>query len=268
MMYSKEFNDLIAHVDNGYIGHGNPNAKILFVGQEPAWNRNTQAEHYDEEIGNNCSDWKKIVTENIGYDSIDLTKSEYTSPLNPWPLQQFQVRSGDKEKGTLKGEKGTARTWYVYQKIINSIYGKSLGRNEVLTLHRLSFHTDMSDEAYKKHKEAGDLSKASVVKRMEILSHPFFRQFPVVIAAVGHFPRDSYGDSYFKDVFNVDFVGNQAFEDLPWINVNIREDENPQIVIHCQQVTAHRIGQRYFDRIVEIVKEFIEKHDINIFIND
>lgn len=61
MMYSKEFNDLIALVDNGYIGHGNPNAKILFVGQEPAWNRNTQAEHYDEEIGNNCSDWKKII---------------------------------------------------------------------------------------------------------------------------------------------------------------------------------------------------------------
>ncbi len=39
MKYSDEFKALVNYMLDGYIGHGNPNAKILFLGQEPAIDR-------------------------------------------------------------------------------------------------------------------------------------------------------------------------------------------------------------------------------------
>lgn len=270
MNYSKEFQTLLDCHPNGYIGHGNPNAKILFIGQEPAIDCKKNREQYVLEIADNAEQWRNIVANGIGYESIDSSKIEFGLPLHPWANQKFQVRSGSDEAGNLKGEKGTAKTWYNYQKLINRIlelYSKeknAMTKDDHLDFHRMSFHTDMSDAAYKNHSESVE-GKQSVTERVSLLSADFFRNFPIVIAAVGHFPRNTYGDEYFDDIFGVKFNGNKGTEQDAWINVNIRHDkDNPTLLIHTPQFSYRRITNQYIDQIANIVLDFIREHKINL----
>ena len=285
MNYSEEFKTLLNTVSDGYIGHGNPNAKILFLGQEPAWNREDEKQNksYEREIKGNRKEWSEIVTRGDGYDVIDRyvdnfdpkkEQPDFYSPLHPWPLQKFQVRTEKREERinghdekirelVVRGNDGTARSWYKYQTLIYLIFEEQLCKEEGLTLHFKSFHTDMSDAAYRQHDATNIDSKQSVSDRMDLLKHPFFQNFPVVIASVGNFPRDVYGDKYFGDVFHVDYIGNQAGDNLPWINVSVREGDNPQILIHCRQASAP-LPNAYFERIAEIVCDFAKKHNINL----
>ncbi|MDE7025953.1 MAG: hypothetical protein K2O88_08760, partial [Paramuribaculum sp.] len=218
---------------------------------------------YALEIATNAQQWLEITANSIGYESVNPEKIEFGLPINPWPHQKYQVRFGSEDQGNLRGNDGTARTWHKYQTLINLIFGESLSRNERLTFHRKSFHTDMSDEAAKKHTETNSSSAVSVEKRIKLLSYPFFRSFPIVIAAVGHFPHDSYGDEYFKTVFGVDFIGNQSVDGMPWINVNERTGNQPQLVIHCPQFAAP-LSNDYLEQISKIVRDFAQKHGINL----
>lgn len=83
MEYSKSFKEVLnaQHLD-GYIGHGNPNAKILILGQEPA--QDFGSENYMREIADNHTQWLDMVGRNVGYESIDFDKIQFGSPLWPW----------------------------------------------------------------------------------------------------------------------------------------------------------------------------------------
>lgn len=268
MRYSKEFKALLDFVPDGYIGHGNPNAKILFIGQEPAIDRSGNTEQYEHEIARNAKQWRDIVNNGIGYDSIDHSKIEFGSPLHPWANQLFQVRS-EMQNGDIKGEKGTSKTWYNYQKLINKIFElyledrKVMTGNDFLDFHHLSFHTDMSDAALKSHCESPDGSR-SVKDRVGIISSDFFRNFPIVIAAVGHFPRNTYGDDYFGDILGVEFLGNEETERYAWLNISVRNNEyNPMLLIHTPQF-SDAISDRYLDQIAKRVVDFAREHNINL----
>lgn len=240
--YSKSFKELLnaQHLD-GYIGHGNPNAKILILGQEPA--QAFGSENYMREIADNQTQWLDMVGRNVGYESVDFDKIQFGSPLWPWANQRFAVRtvvskSNDGDKGPkIRGAHGTAKTWYNYQKLIYGILKRELIKDGQLDFHKYSFHTDMSARAAKKHNKIDKReAKDSVKERADkLFSTDFFRHFPIVVAPVGHFPRDIYGDNYFNKAFEVKKC--RQIQSKDWINVNIREDgDYPQILIHCKQI--------------------------------
>ena len=82
MEYSKEFKNLLnVDLPDGYIGHGNPNAKILILGQEPALHKDS--EQYSLEIANNKHQWQILVENGSGYESINPAVISFGSPL--WP---------------------------------------------------------------------------------------------------------------------------------------------------------------------------------------
>lgn len=269
MEYSKEFKNLLnVDLPDGYIGHGNPNAKILILGQEPALHKDS--EQYSLEIANNKHQWQILVENRSGYESINPAVISFGSPLWPWANQTFMVRSEMKnEKGEIiktKGAAGTAKTWYNYQKLIDRILNKETIHGGILDFHKLSFHTDMSAEASKRHNKV-ELSNAkeSVKNRAEkLFSLPFFRNFPIVIAPVGHFPRDIYGDTYFYDSFDINYCPNYCSNDIKdWININLREgEEQPQILIHCKQIAY--VSDSYLDKIAEIASTFVKEHGIQL----
>lgn len=268
MNYSKEFKELLESTKQGYIGHGNPNAKILFLGQEPAIDPNIQVDRWADEIINNSSQWKKLVADSIGYDSIDHNKIEFGLPLHPWANQKFQVRSVMQD-GSVRAHEGSARTWYNYQKLINRIFElytssrKKLRPDDYLDFHRLSFHTDMCDQPLLNHKVT-TIATNAVTKRFHFLSSDFFRNFPIVIAAVGHFPRDTYGDAYFGDIFGVEYLGNEEKEPNAWMNVSIRNSgDKPMLLIHTPQF-GDAISDRYIDQIAQRVVNFARERKINL----
>lgn len=280
MKYSKEFNALIGSTTENYIGHGNPNAKILFLGQEGASNPEASLEEdgrndYLRSIKGNREDWSRNIHEGIGYDNLPecCTPSTLKSynPLYPYKGQKFQVRSGSDEAGNLKGAKGTARTWYNYQKLINRIFEllsaerKPMTKDDDIDFHLLSFHSDMSAVASMKHKPKNEDGAESVIKRVSLLSSDFFRNFPIVIAAVGHFPRETYGNSYFGDIFGVEFLGNEETERDKWMNVSVRNDDaHTMLLIHTPQFSYSELTDNYFDQIASRVVEFAREHNINL----
>ena len=252
----------------GYIGHGNPTAKILFIGQDPAIDPETDVEEYQQEIVGNAEHWRNIISNHIGYELIDHSKIQFGSPLHPWANQKFQVRN-ETQKGIVRGENGTSRTWYNYQKVINKIMElysenrKTMTKDDYLDFHRMSFHTDMSDATSKKHSNTLE-GRKSVIDRVSLLSTGFFRNFPIVIAAVGHFPRDTYGDSYFGDLFNVDFLGNESSEQSEWMNISIRNSpNNPMLLIHTPQFSA-AISDQYLDKMARHVVDFAHMNRIDL----
>lgn len=265
MKYSKVFIDILDYMPDKYIGYGNPNAKILFIGQEPAIDRISDVGQYEREIVRNWEQWHTIVSNNRGYESV--ANSDY-SPMHPYANQKYQVRS-KKQNGSFKGREGTSTTWYNYQKLINKIFeAYSIGRKPMtkddhLDFHRLSFHTDMSAAAFKYHSKTHE-GKNSVKERVPLFCSGFFYNFPIVIAAVGHFPHDTYGDSYFGDIFRVSFIGNEGIDQSEWMNISIRDNEtNPMLLIHTPQFSG-ALSDRYIDHMARRVVDFASEHGINL----
>ncbi|MDE6383492.1 MAG: hypothetical protein K2K79_03965 [Paramuribaculum sp.] len=280
MEYSKEFTSLIDSTSENYIGHGNPNAKILFLGQEGASDPDAPTEvdgrnDYKRSIEGNRKDWTLNIQNNTGYDDLAECSTPDTlfnyNPLFPYMGQKFQVRSENNHR--LKGAEGTARTWYNYQKLINRIFENissdraPLTKNDKLDFHRLSFHTDMSSVASKKHNERKESGRQSVVQRVSFLSSNYFQKFPVVIAAVGHFPRESYkidseNKSYFEKVFDVRIQNTINIGRL-WININKCETGAKRLLIHCPQFSAS-ISDDFISQVANIVTDFAKEQKINL----
>ena len=85
-----------------------------------------------------------------------------------------------------------------------------------------------------------------------------------MIAAVGHFPRDTYGNTFFGDVFDVEFIGNEDTGTCMWMDVSLRDNENnPMFLIHTPQFGGV-ITDQYFDNVAERVVDLAKGRHINL----
>ena len=115
-----------------------------------------------------------------------------------------------------------------------------------------------------KNKEA---AYKSVLNRVVLLSTDFFRKFPIVIAAVGHFPRDVYktlsiAKPYFEDVFGVE-LSDTINEGKLWVNFNYKLNDNPKMLVHCPQFSAS-ISNAFIELIANRVVDFANENHINL----
>ena len=279
MKYSKEFKSLLDLTTETYIGHGNPNAKVLILGQEPAADKNEiraldNRNDYERSILENKKHWGNNVVQGIGFENLEKcctleTMCNY-NPLFPYNGQKFIYRrkSGKKDENGIDiyaGQEGTAPTWCNYQKLINKIALKCnlpewiAQKREKLTFHSVTFSTDMSREA-STSRIVNPEGVASVIARAtSMFNTAFFKTFPVIIAAVGRFPDKTYGHDYFANIFNVKLISKRNLGKL-WIDVY----ENDEcLLIHCPQFSA-RIADSFIEEIASIVSGFVKERSINI----
>ena len=178
MNVPESFVDLIYSADNhqNYIGMGNPNAKILIIGREPAHDLQTEErkENHRQDIELNRENWKNLIE---GKPLIGRC-----NPRRPFPNQRCfkQDKSGQ----------GTAMTWVNYQKLVDLILLREYDTPysiRPVDFHDFCFHTDISAaSAMNRQKVDKNSKKASVEERSrELFSHTFFRQFPLVILNLG-----------------------------------------------------------------------------------
>lgn len=183
MNVPKEFTDLIYSTENhqNYIGMGNPNARILIIGREPAHDLNTESGkenfHQDEEL--NRVNWRNLIE--------GKPVEGRCNPRRPFPNQK--CLSARISKGGIYND-GTAATWVWYQKLVDLILGRVYDRPyslRPLDFHDFCFHTDISSAAFKNLVATDRAAKDASVKERsrELFSQPFFRKFPIVILAIG-----------------------------------------------------------------------------------
>lgn len=231
MNIPQTFVDLIYSADNhqNYIGMGNPNAKILIIGREPAHDLESEkgrnAHHQDIEL--NRENWKNLIEGN--------PCEGRCNPRRPFPNQRCFKQN---EFG-----QGTAMTWVNYQKLIDLILLREYDMPysiRPVDFHDYCFHTDISSaSAPNKHEVDRETKKSSVRDRScELFSHPFFLQFPLVILNIGKdvAPKGYVPLEWCREVMKFPDVKQIQEKPMLWLN---KDAENHRILLHTTNISVN-----------------------------
>lgn len=243
----KEFIDLVYSTDNqqSYIGMGNPNARILIIGREPAHDLNTivgrDGFHQDQEL--NRTNWRNLLE--------NKTLEGRCNPRRPFPNQRC-LRAQINKDGTHND--GTASTWIWYQKLVDLILGREYDRGyflRPLDFHDFCFHTDISAAAAKNLATTNrEAKKTSVEERSrELFTHSFFKLFPIVVLGIGTDVGQYVPLEWCEKVLGfpasqvVKEFDSEAKEPMIWAN----HDNGRRILVH-----THSLSQSSWDYINKI----------------
>jgi hypothetical protein len=225
-----------------YFGEGNPNAKILFVGQEIGFGHEEKEDkkpnideiikRAEEQINGNLCNWQK----HCHFGLEQCLKN----------MEQFF-----KQK--------TNPTWKSYQKIVNGILGGDITEKRFDFLNDC-FITEFSqlslpNSSYLKNdKEFAEIKKQSIKQRKELFKQDFFQNFPIVIMACGHYSKDF--DFNMEEIFGVKWVGKT--EELSRGNYYNVNKENDKILIHTRQVSTG-VSDLLLSEIAKEIRNFKSK---------
>ena len=181
-LYPSEFQDLLQrdYGSESYIGQGNPASKILIIGKECAGIEQSY------EYVNNAKIWKTVSPENIENWFDAKWNWEKYHPRQPFK-GQLMLRD-NKISIIEKNNRGTSVTWMAYQIFVNLLLREDLQvqPRQQLNFYEHCFLTELSSNCMPTSKK-NETTKESIKQRLSangILSHPFFKQFPIVILDV------------------------------------------------------------------------------------
>jgi hypothetical protein len=183
-----EIKDLHSLCNPYYIGYGNPNSEILFLGKEKAFNINNNPDLFLHESINNNKQWEYLLENR---DANDLK----FSPL--YPQQYFENKIPD-----YKIKKN--HTWGMYCELVNAITAKSEIATSSEILENNFFHHCFTTEVNHIPSKYSSHIKSSAL-RHELLQHAFYKSFKyVIIGAIG-----SIDLTQIKNIFDTDTISEK-----------------------------------------------------------
>lgn len=254
-MENNLFKDLIKKVDKyenvEFIGYGNPNAKILIIGKECAIDpKHDKNNIYELSIKNNKKQWLKIINETNNFDTGDIPSwfsacpmEEKFSPLFPFKGEKFTINRKDKTEGT-------STTWYNYQKLIDEI-NKAIQKDNSQTpsdrkkdseidFLKDCFITEFNDVCSLYSRRSSEVIQSIKNRTENLLNDPFFKSFPIIIVACGHYIRQYKHIIDLQKLFEVEWDGQTVFVDKKWYNIH---KGNGKILIHTNQLSINISNQ-------------------------
>lgn len=270
MEYKKEFKDyldLAEKCGQTYVGHGNPNAPVLIIANEPGVVDETfiindlekNREMWETNRSGKCS-FSQVEEM---FDGDNLVWPRF-NPLWPYKGQRFvQIKVKNDSNGNTtivnRNKRPTSRSWIQNQKIVDQIYRKTKKeKGASLDFFERAFITDFS-AIYGLH--SNDISQearlASIKMRLPLFGSPFINQFPITIVASGHYIRDIALLSDLTKVFP-GFSPNriERITGKPgWMNVHI-SDDGKRILVHTKHF-ASAISDPYLTAIALKCREFL-----------
>ncbi|MBX9886555.1 MAG: hypothetical protein K2Y30_01310 [Flavobacteriaceae bacterium] len=177
-----EVKDLNILCNPYYIGYGNPNSEILFLGKEKAFSITNNPDLFFHESINNNKQWEYLI------ENRDLNDLKF-SPLYP---QQYFERIIPHYK--IKKN----HTWGVYCELVNAITTKSDITTSSEILENNFFHHCFTTEVNHIPSKYSSHIKSSAL-RHELLQDAFFKSFKyVIIGAIG-----SIDPTQIKSIFDI-----------------------------------------------------------------
>ncbi|MCT4697539.1 hypothetical protein [Tenacibaculum haliotis] len=240
MEYTEKFKEFVNNgiTEKYFVGTGNPNSKILFVGKESAITKDdTNGRNLYKQ---NAKQWKN---------HIDNGTCEVLSyPVN----EDHQFR---KERSWGKN------TWSKYQKLKDIIY-KSETRNHIDFLEKV-FTTEINDAPEKTTSQA---DKSRLNERKKLFKESLFIQdFPVIVLACSDYIKNSDENREIDNVFEVTFdnhhLNKYSFSKGNWFFTHHNEDKS-KLVIHTRQLSSD-VNNKMLKEMGEIIREHLEK--LNLF---
>lgn len=240
MFTSQLFQELLENIpDNQYIGLGNPNAKILFIGKEAGIDSSIENEH------GNPKSWKE-------------KKKDYSEKYIP-------------EKGS--NIRNLNHTWQKYQKLYEGILQKlNIDFNKKdkyqITFLENVFTTELSNLNALTTNEAKKREgfRENLKQRKDIFfKTEFIKNFPIKVI----FASDKkYIETYRGEVcelFGVKFdrVFDEKSKFKMWIHSETENDKSPKLLIHTRQLT-NGAPLKLIDDISDVIAEFIKRNSMDI----
>ena len=183
-----EIKDLHLLCNPYYIGYGNPNSEILFLGKEKAFNINNNPDLFLHESINNNKQWEYLI-KNPHVNDLKF------SPL--YPQLYFENKNPD-----YKIKKN--HTWGMYCELIKAITAKSDITTSSKILENNFFHHCFTTEVNHIPSKYSSHIKSSAL-RHELLQHAFYKSFKyVIIGAIG-----SIDPTQIKNIFDIDTEGKE-----------------------------------------------------------
>ncbi|WP_296618486.1 hypothetical protein [Marivirga sp.] len=219
----KEIKDFNKVANPYYIGFGNPEADLLIVGQEKAFNAFNNPELMLYESINNTFQWSKLA-QNPDTDEILF------DPRNPRKYH-------DKK---LKGN----HTWSKYSILADAFYGinschenikKDWDKNLGETLFDKAFITELNVTP-----AANNSGIYLTDERKKLLQNPFFKKFKAVVFAIGN-PDDGekaqriVSEIFEGTIFELDTIGKYGKDKERRIAFSSKEN---QVYAICNQLSG------------------------------
>ena len=215
-MYSKEFIKYVKNgVDNYYVGSGNPNANILFIGKESAISeKNLEGKRW---YANNAKDWENHI-EHGTYEILN------------YPIPKDHIFRKEKSWGK--------NTWSKYQKLSNCIFNKEEKPYHIDFLENV-FTTEINDSP---NKHTNTANKSYLNERKLLFKEAdFIQNFPVVVLACSDYVKNNEDIREIEDIFGVKFkeeYENKVYTKTNWFYSHYNE-EKTKLVIHTRQLSAN-----------------------------
>ncbi|MCG8858543.1 hypothetical protein [Tenacibaculum finnmarkense] len=237
MTYKKDFKELIeiGLKNNQYIGLGNPNAKILFVGKEAGMPIGSEIIH------GSANSWKD---KKIDYSNRFMPENNIKDFRQTW--QKYQK---------------------LYDKILDELEIKYEKEEYEITFIENVFTTELSNLVAPTTNEAKKLDgfKIELEKRKDLFwKSDFIKNFPIVVIMASD---NSYIETYKGEVcelFHVKFDElKYAKSDKIWSHYS--NNNKPKLVIHTRQLT-NGASNELIDQITQLITKFIKQNSIEIMV--
>lgn len=209
-----------------YIGFGNPDASILFLGKEKGFDIIEHPDLFIKESINNILHWEYIIKEKNNIDHKLIYSQLGFNPMFP-RMHNY---------GVLKKN----HTWYYYSKIVAGL--KNLNPDIIFNEtkdYKNSFFCNcfISEINYipSKYSKGNKLNQ----KRRDLLQHAFFRKFKrIIIAAKSYLQNDEIVDMFYLDNKGKEIEIAYYGKNKP-ITIT-KYENNAQIIIRCDQLSGAR----------------------------
>ena len=207
-----------------YIGQGNPNSMILFVGCEP----------------NNTNELK-VINNRHTFECLNELNGKSYKDL-------WQIRS----------KEGEGCTWSKYQKIIDTVYPKRKHIAGKLDFEEMAFCTELNNVCARHSAYA---KKDTIGTKLELFKESkFIQSFPVVVLACGSYIVNQGSNRQIDNTFGVSFhkVGLPDSTQNYWIHYDgLDYDKSNKLVIHTRQLSGPINNELLFS-IGNTIKSFLE----------
>lgn len=240
MEHTEQFKKLIEKSieNNQYLGLGNPDAKILFVGKEPGAKINSGITH------GGARSWK---------DGNDYS-------------ERFPA------EGKIKNGR---HTWQKYQKLYELVMAKlnikivPEKKDHEITFVENVFTTELNDLSAPTSDEAKKLDgfEEGLQKRKnDFFKDDFIKSFPIVVITA---TDNKYIETYQGEV--CDLFGVKFYEQITcgksnkiWVHYAEEKNETyPKLVLHTRQFTNGATNE-LLEKISNILSDFVNEHSIKI----